>query len=84
MGDAGAIVVGLIGILVAIVLAAFAIMWQSHRQGSRTDTRMDRLEDKMDALGHRISESEREQARLEGVNSVLQQMAHSHRPAADD
>ena len=35
-------------------------------------------------LGQRLSGREREQARLEGVNSVLQQQMHAHEPAVSD
>ena len=46
------------------------------------------LLNRIDKLGARISEVEREQARLEGANGtlaeVLKQQSHTHEPPADD
>ena len=57
---------------------------QGRELNAKIDAQGQRLEEKIDSLGHRLSESEREQARLEGVNSVLRQQSHSHRPVVDD
>ncbi len=51
---------------------------QNHREDIR------RLDAMAQVLGQRISDSEREQARLEGVNSVLQQQTHQHEPSPSD
>ena len=57
---------------------------QGRELNAKIDAQGQRLEEKIDSLGHRLSESEREQARLEGMNSILQQQSHSHRPVVDD
>lgn len=41
------------------------------------------LSAKIEAQGRRVSDSELEQARLDGVNSVLMNQTHTHQPAAD-
>ena len=51
---------------------------QNHREDIR------RLDAMAQVLGQRLSDSEREQARLEGVNSVLQQQTHQHEPSPSD
>ena len=58
-------------------------------QGDRFEQRHNELRAELRAdiqgMSSRISESEREQARLEGVNSVLQRHTHTHEPqGADD
>ena len=73
-----AILVGLAAILVGI----FALMWQMHSQGSRLDAKIDAQSADMKAQGAKLNDVEREQARLEGVNSVLR--IHSHTHEADD
>lgn len=82
--------IGVIAILIAIFLAIGVYVWQS----SRSDARLDRLEAKLEAQGddlraeirlasQRVSDSELEQARLNGVNSVLERHLHTHDVAAD-
>ena len=77
-----AVLVGLVAILVGI----FALMWQMHSQGSRLDAEIraqgDRLDAEIRAQSGRLSDVERDQARLEGVNSVLRIQTHTHE--ADD
>ena len=88
-----AILVGLVAILIGI----FTLMWQMHSQGSRLDAKIDARGDRLDAAiraqgdrldaairaqSGRLSDVEREQARLEGVNSVLRIQTHTHE--ADD
>ena len=51
---------------------------RSHREDVR------RLEAMTQVLGQRLSESEREQARLEGVNSVLRHQMHQHESSPSD
>ena len=85
-----AILVGFVAVLIGI----FALMWQMHSQGGRLDAKIDAQGDRLateiraqgteiKAQSGRISEAEREQARLEGVNSVLRIQTHTHE-AADD
>ena len=100
---------GVVAIIVAIFLSTGIYIWQSNSQAGRMDSRIDRLEDKIDtqgrelraeietqgkelraeieaqgqrmeAHGQRVSQSELEQARLNGVNSVLIQHIHTHEP----
>lgn len=100
---------GVMAIIVAIFLSTGIYIWQSNSQAGRMDSRIDRLEDKIDtqgrelraeietqgkelraeieaqgqrmeAQGQRVSHSELEQARLNGVNSVLIQHIHTHEP----
>ena len=104
---------GVVAIIVAIFLSTGIYIWQSNSQAGRMDSRIDRLEDKIDtqgrelraeietqgkelraeietqgkelraeieAQGQRVSQSELEQARLNGVNSVLIQHIHTHEP----
>ena len=113
---------GVAAIIVAIFLSTGIYIWQSNSQAGRMDSRIDRLEDKIDrqgrelraeietqgkelraeieaqgkelraeieaqgqrieAHGQRVSQSELEQARLNGVNSVLVQHIHTHEPMA--
>ena len=54
-------------------------------QGDRFEQRHNELRADIRDQGSRLSESEREQARLEGVNSVLLRHTHTHEPhGADD
>lgn len=100
---------GVMAIIVAIFLSTGIYIWQSNSQAGRMDSRIDRLEDKIDtqgrelraeiekqgkelraeieaqgqrieAQGQRVSQSELDQARLNGVNSVLVQHIHTHGP----
>ena len=75
--------VGASAIIVSIFLATAVFIWQS----GRSDARIDRLDAKMDAQGERISAEIREQgrrvsdveleeARLNGVNSVIVNQIH--------
>ena len=72
--------------IVTVLVAIFALMWQMNSQNSRLEAKIDtevgRLEAKIDtygrelrdeirAMSERVSNSELEQARLNGVNSVL-------------
>ena len=59
----------------AILIAFFALMWQMNFQSNRVrDELMEAIRENRDAirsLEGRLSESEREQARLEGANRIL-------------
>ena len=70
----------------AILTAFFALMWQMNFQSNRVrDELMEAIRENRDAirsLEGRLSESEREQARLEGANRILgdviRQQSHTH------
>ena len=83
-------VLGVSAIIVAIFLSTGIFVWQSNSQAGRFDARMDRFEDRMDRLedkievsGRRVTDSELEQARLNGVNSVLAGQTHTHETMGD-
>ncbi|MXX53709.1 MAG: hypothetical protein F4Z35_07225, partial [Dehalococcoidia bacterium] len=84
-------------ILAGIFAATIVFIWQINSQGSRLETKIDdlgrelrgeieaqgrELRDEIEAQGKRVSESELEQARLNGVNSVVVNQAHSHQSMA--
>ena len=70
----------------AILIVFFALMWQMNFQSNRVrDELMEAIRENRDAirsLEGRLSESEREQARLEGANRILgdviRQQSHTH------
>ena len=66
----------------AILLAIFALMWQINAQRGRLEDKIDRQGDRLEAeikdVGQRVTDSELEQARLNGVNSVLTGQTHTH------
>ena len=75
--------------LIAILLGIFGLMWQMNNQSTRLQEAIDtqgrelRAEMKeqgedIRAQGARVSQAELEQARLNGVNSVLLRQAHTH------
>ncbi len=76
------------GSVIAILLAIFGmglvLIQRIDSRYDRLDTRIEAQGDKIDArieaASSRISDAEREQARLEGVNSVLERLAHSLEP----
>ncbi len=76
-------ILGVSAIIVAIFLSTAIYVWQSNSQAGRFDARMDRLEDKIEAAGKRVTDSELEQARLNGVNSVLAGQTHTHETIRD-
>ena len=51
---------------------------QGDRLNARIEAQGDRLDARIEAQGGRVSDSELEQARLNGVNSVLTIQAHTH------
>lgn len=111
-------------IIVGLLFAMFALMWQMNSQSSRLEAKIDArgekinaqgkelralideqskdmnaqgkdLEAKIDAQGkelraeiieqgRRVSDAELENARLNGVNSVLTRLAHTHDAQAGD
>ena len=80
-------ILGVSAIIVAIFLATIVFVWQSNSQASRLEARMDRFEDrieeKIEVMGRRVTDSELEQARLNGVNSVLAGQTHTHQTTGD-
>ncbi len=52
-------------------------------QGRELRAEMEAQGEKIEAQGKRVSDSELEQARLNGVNSVLANQAHTHQGIAD-
>ncbi len=75
--------------LIAILLGIFGLMWQMNSQSTRLQEAIDtqgrelRAEmkeqgEEIKAHGARVSQAELEQARLNGVNSVLLRQAHTH------
>lgn len=111
-------------IIVGLLFAMFALMWQTNSQSGRLEAKIDAQGEKIDthrreleakidsqgkeleakidlqsedidaqgkelraeiiAQGQRVSDAELEQARLNGVNSVLTQFAHTHEPQTGD
>ena len=83
-------IIGVSAIIVAIFLSTVVFVWQSNSQAGRFDarmdrfdSRMDRLEEKIEVMGRRVTDSELEQARLNGVNSVLAGQTHTHETMGD-
>ncbi len=85
-------------ILVGIFAATLVFIWQINSQSSRLETKIDdlgkelradmetmgkELTGEIEAQGKRVSASELEQARLNGVNSVVVNQAHTHESMAD-
>ena len=93
-------------IIVGLLFAMFALMWQMNSQSSRLEAKIDAQSEDMDAQGkeleakidaqgkelraeiiaqgRRVSDAELENARLNGVNSVLTRFAHTHDAQAGD
>ena len=71
-------------VLVAIFLMTAVFVWQVRMQGNRLVEQISELNAELKAQGGRISDLEREQARLEGANGVLseilKQQSHTHEP----
>ena len=80
-------ILGVSAIIIAIFLSTVVFVWQSNSQTGRIDARMDTLETKLEAKieeqGRRVSDSQLEQARLSGVNSVLAGQTHTHETLGD-
>ena len=54
------------------------------RLDANANAQIERLDATANVLAQRLSENEREQARLEGVNSVLRHQMHQHEPSPSD
>ena len=76
----------LVGLALGVISILIALLAQrAETRELRAELREVRAEllEQGNRLSERISDSEREQARLEGVNSVLQQQTHTHEAAGD-
>ena len=73
----------------AVLLGIVGLMWQVSHQSSRLETKIDtqgrELRDeireqgtRIEAQGTRVSQAELDQARMNGVNSVILQQTHTH------
>ena len=71
----------------AILLGVFGLMWQMNRQSNRLedaiDTQGKELRAEMKEQGTRVSQAALDQARLNGVNSVLLRHTHTHENLGD-
>ena len=56
---------------------------QIQEQGARLEAQIQELRAEVRQAGQRVSDAELEQARLNGVNSVLTGQTHTHESAAD-
>ena len=79
------ILVGIIAILVGIAVLIWQINSQSSRLEIKIETQGRELRNeireqgaKIEAQGARVSQAELDQARINGVNSVLLQQTHTH------
>ena len=85
-------------IFVGIFLATIVFIWQINSQSSRLESKIEEqgrelraeietqgreLRAEIETQGRRVSASELEQARLDGVNSVLANQTHTHESLAD-
>ena len=92
-------VVGFLVSIFTILFGIVALMWQINSQSNRLEAKIDaqgtNLESKIDAQGKelrdeikeqgtRVSQAELDQARLNGVNSVLLRHTHTHESVDDD
>ena len=82
-------VVGFLVSIFAILFGIAALMWQINNQSNRLEAKIDaqgkELRDeireqgtRIEAQGNRVSQAELDQARINGVNSVLMQQTHTH------
>ena len=80
---AAAILIGIFAVLLGIA----ALMWQINNQSSRLETKIETQGNELRAeiieQGKRVSQSELDQARLNGVNSVLLQQTHTPETLGD-
>ena len=76
-------IIAVVGASLSVIAVLLAVIGMGLVILQRIDAQRDRLEDKIetvrDSLGSRISDVEREQARQNGVNSVLVRLARSPR-----
>ena len=81
-------VVGFLVSIFTILLGIVALMWQINSQSNRLEAKIDaqgkELRDEIKEQGTRVSQAELDQARLNGVNSVLLRHTHTHESVDDD
>ena len=88
MDTAQAITAAIVAIgIFAVLLGIVALMWQINSQSSRLETKMEEQGKELRAeiveQGRRVSQSELDQARMNGVNSVLLRHTHTHETLGD-
>ena len=88
MDTAQAITAAIVAIgIFAVLLGIVALMWQINSQSSRLETKMEEqgkeLRAEIAEQGKRVAQSELDQARMNGVNSVLLRHAHTHETLGD-
>ena len=71
----------------AVLLGIAALMWQIGNRSSRLEAKIEdqgrELRDEIREQGQRVSQAELDQARINGVNSVLMQQTHTHESLGD-
>lgn len=72
------ILIGIIAILVGIAVLIWQINSQSSRLEIKIETQGKELRNEIIEQGRRVSQAELDQARINGVNSVLLQQTHTH------
>ena len=72
------ILIGIIAILVGIAVLIWQINSQSSRLEIKIETQGKELRNEIIEQGRRVSQAELDQARINGVNSVLLQQTHAH------
>ncbi len=88
MDTAQAITAAIVAIgIFAVLLGIVALMWQINSQSSRLETKMEEqgkeLRAEIAEQGKRVAQSELDQARMNGVNSVLLRHTHTHETLGD-
>ena len=80
------VVATLVGI-VAVLLGIAALMWQINSQSGRLESKIElqgrELRNEIQEQGQRVSQAELDQARMNGVNSVILQQTHTHEATGD-
>lgn len=83
-GDMIAVTISVSSVLIGIFLATIVLVWQMRTQSNRLSNEISELNAELKAQGGKISDVEREQARLEGangtLNEILRQQSHTHEP----
>ena len=73
--------------IVAVLFGIAGLTWQINNQSGRLETKIEtqgkELRDEIKEQGKRVSQSELDQARINGVNSVLLRHTHTHEPLSE-
>ena len=90
--------VGFLVSIFTILFGIVALMWQINSQSSRLEAKIEAqgqelrdeireqgryLDKKIERYGRRVSQAELDQARMNGVNSVILQQTHTHEATGD-